>query len=72
MSDWIRCSEQLPQDAGIFEVTYEEKGSALERMRFTWIATFGPIEGWHSISSLHPKLNVIAWRPISEPYQGEP
>lgn len=62
-SDWIPCSERLPEENGSYIVTSMDYVDTFE-------AVFEAGE-WFSIDYCDDIKNVIAWMPLPEPYKGK-
>ena len=62
---WIPCSERLPEDFGEYLVTKKAIGWNCEEYNSIDIAYFDN-EGFHKATK------VLAWRPLPEPYEGQP
>lgn len=64
---WIPCSERLPNDTAIHEVTEQFNNGKI----YTEFAYYDESRGeWWKFDD-DGIVNVIAWKEHSEPYQGE-
>ena len=65
MSEWIPCSERLPEENGNYLVTVEANDGTAS-IKFQMVDHYGP--KW-----LHEgkREKVIAWMPLPEPYKAE-
>ena len=69
-SDWIACSERLPEDNGVYFVTYDDDVMP----RYIDIRKFrnGKFDQNLVVSPLHDKFpeKEVAWMPLPKPYNG--
>lgn len=82
MSDWIKCSEKLPEPITSVIITYSYTDPITgEVIRKVGISAHSLRSGkWYDeeisrdclTESDDPNRKVIAWMPFPEPYQGEP
>jgi hypothetical protein len=67
--DWIPRSKKIPDRLDAYEVTLQDINGA----RFVNVAIFRPENAtWEILTDRHAYADckVIAWKQISEPYQG--
>lgn len=65
MREWIPVSCKLPSSDGIFEVTIKKS-----RKRTIGIRNFHKDATLYKWGGKWEEQNVIAWRPLDEPYRG--
>ena len=65
-SEWIPVSERLPYDGETYLITNAE---SFEQYHI-YKGWYDGIKGvWHMTGNFERKMNVIAWRPLPEPYK---
>ena len=65
MNDWIPVGEELPTQAGWYEVT--RVLGTFTPQRVVEQIYFSPLEGWSDTDIMS---RVVAWRPLPRPYMG--
>lgn len=63
-NDWNLCSDRLPEKEGRYLITVDEDGRKDVSDDFFYIRNDGT-------PSWHYEINVIAWMPLPEPWEGE-
>ena len=67
MSEWIPCSERMPEDAGTYIIT-DYYGNVMSRHFCKKVGQFAGY--WHANGSKYYG-NPVAWMPLPEPYKEE-
>lgn len=60
-TEWIPCSEKLPEKEELVLVT------VWNDVVIAWRNRYG---GWESVEDMYEKGDVIAWQPLPKPYKG--
>ena len=63
---WIPCGEQIPEEAGKYEVT-AYNGHRLQTTQVKW---HPKLKSWN-LSGTMAYWKIIAWKPLPEPYREE-
>lgn len=78
---WIPCKERLPEEYGVYRITWKTSRS---EKRFIAYAEYEPENEYDAVNRefvgkwllednirYYPNVEVIAWKPIEEPYTEE-